>query len=645
MLFCRIKYYEMRFLSFFLLPALATALTAQNTNVDFRSTFSYPGQNLANVWGYASGGNEYALVGAHNGLSIVNVTNPDNPSQIVQIPGSSSDWREIKTYQHYAYVVSEGGGGVQVVDLANLPGSNLTYHSYFGDGAINGLLVKAHALHVDVTKGYLYVYGSQLSNNSNGGRALIFDLNADPYNPHYVGKFNSSFTGNGNYVHDGFVDNDIMYSAHIYGGFFAIVNTSNKSNPTLITTQPTPGNFTHNTWRSGNILFTTDEVSNSFLAAYDISNTSNISLLDKIQSNPGSGSIVHNTYIINDYAVTSWYRDGFTIVDVSRPANLVQTGNYDTYPNGSGNGFQGCWGVYPYLPSGNILATNINAEGTSSGTGELWVLTPNYVRGCYLEGQITDITNGFPLNGAQVKILSTNVTETSGATGLYKMGQLQNDTFTVLVSKTGYNPYSTSVSLSNGVLTTLNVALAPIGLPVELTDFTVEARDHDALLHWETASEKDNAGFEVQHSVLPGDWAKEGFVAGAGGVGVPAEYTFTVANLLPGTHFFRLKQLDADGGNALTPARAVEIGGGTLRAVFRPNIVSDRGELHLFAKSKSTVRVEVFNYAGMPSGLTWESEIDRETVLPVETGRLPAGIYFAVVYSGQERTVISFVKN
>ncbi len=635
----------MRFLFLFFLPVLAPALRAQNVNVDFRSILSYPGQNLANVWGYAAGGNEYALVGAKNGLSIVDVTNPDNPSQIIQITGPSSDWHEIKTYQHYAYVVSEGGGGVLVVDLANLPGSNLTYHSYFGDAAINGLLTKAHALHVDETKGYLYVYGSQLSNNSNGGRALIFDLNADPYNPHYVGKFNSSFSGNGNYVHDGFVDNDIMYSAHVYSGFFSIVNTSNKSNPTLITTQSTPGLFTHNTWRSGNTLFTTDEVSNSFLTAYDISNTANITLLDKIQSNPGSSSIVHNTHIINDYAVTSWYRDGFTIVDVSRPANMVQTGNYDTYPNGSGSGFQGCWGVYPYLPSGNILASVINAEGVANGTGELWVLTPNYVRGCYLEGQITDISTGFPLNGAQVKIIATNLTETSGATGLYKMGQLQNGSFTVLVSKTGYVPYSTSVSLSNGVLTTLNVALSPIGLPVELTSFTVEALDHDALLHWETASETHNTGFEVQHSAFAKTWEKEGFVAGTGDIGVSAEYSFRVPALPPGTHFFRLNQVDADGSSALSPVRALEIGGESLQAVFRPNVVDDAGELYVFAQKSAKVRVEIFDAAGAPTDLNWEFEINREAVLPVETGRLPAGIYFAVVHTEQERKVIPFVKN
>ncbi|MEO6039215.1 MAG: choice-of-anchor B family protein, partial [Saprospiraceae bacterium] len=426
----------------------ATSLFAQ-TNVAFRSKLTYPGQELANIWGYEAGGREYALVGAYNGLSIVDVTNADSPVEIVQIPGAHSDWHEIKTYSHYAYVVSEGGMGVQIIDLTNLPGSNLAYHSYYGDGAINGLLPKAHALHIDVTKGYLYVYGCQTLFS---GKPLVFNLNVDPYNPTYVNYVN--FVG---YAHDGYVDNDILYTAHIYAGLFAIVNMANKSNPVLLATQITPNAFTHNTWPSGSTVFTTDEKTNSFLAAYDVSTPGNITLLDKIQATPGSGSIIHNTHILNDYAITSWYRDGVAITDVSRPANLVQVGNYDTYPNGAGNGFDGAWGVYPFLSSGNLIVSNIAASGT--GNGELWVLTPTYVRGCYLEGSVRNASNGLPVNAATVQVLTTTTSGTSTANGQYKIGQLQSGNFTAQVSKTGYYTQNIAITLTNGVLTPLDVFL------------------------------------------------------------------------------------------------------------------------------------------------------------------------------------------
>jgi len=628
----------MRLLHTCLFSFFAVALFAQNINVTHRSTLTYSGQKLANIWGYAAGGNEYALVGAKNGLSIVNVTDPDNPDEIIQIAGPSSDWREIKTYQNYAYVVSEGGGGIQIVDLTNLPNTNLAHKSYKGNGAINNQLITAHALHVDVVKGFLYVYGSNLFN----GRALIFNLNGDPYNPNYVGYYNSNFSGSGNYIHDGFVDNDIMYGGHVYGGFFSIVNMSNKANPVLVATQQTPGNFTHNTWRSGNTLFTTDEISNSFLSSYDISDPDNITLLDKIQSNPGSSSIVHNTHIINDYAVTSWYKDGFTIVDVSRPANMVQVGNFDTYPNGGGSGFSGCWGVYPYLPSGNIIASNIN--GNSANDGELWVLTPDYVRGCYVEGQITNGATGQPLSGALVKLLGTNTSETSNLLGFYKMGQLAAGTFTAQVSKVGFVTKNISVSLSNGVLTTLDVVLFPIGFPVEMTDFSVTAQENDALLRWETASEVDNAGFEVQHGVNTRDWRVEGFVPGRGGLNEPADYSFRVPDLSPGTHFFRLRQIDEDGKNAFSDVKSLIIRGKEFHAAFRPNTVHDAGELYFFTEKPVSVQVEMFNAAGIPVGLNWSFELENETVLPVEMSHLPAGIYFAVIQTETERVVAQLFK-
>src|SRR4051812_31061352 len=84
---------------------------SQNLNVTLSDTRTYSGQSLANIWGWKDpqDGKEYALVGAQNGLSIVDVTNPANVTQIVQIPGPSCTWREVKTVGNYAYVTSECG--------------------------------------------------------------------------------------------------------------------------------------------------------------------------------------------------------------------------------------------------------------------------------------------------------------------------------------------------------------------------------------------------------------------------------------------------------------------------------------------------------------------------------------------------------
>lgn len=426
-------------------------------NLTLASNLSYP-FSLSNIGGYTdSHGNEYALVGTYEGLSIVDVTNPSLPIEKFAVAGPQSDWREVKTWSHYAYVTTESnrndpGIGLQIINLDYLPDS-IQLTNWQGDGAIAGQLYTTHALHIDDT-GFLYLYGSSGINNSIfGGSALICDIQTDPWNPHYLGHTP------GPYVHDGYVRNDTLWAAHINSGYFGVYNCADKSNPVLLATHNTPNNFTHNTWLSADsrTLFTTDEVDNSYLAAYDVSDVNNISdPIGLFQTTPGSQSMIHNTHIIQvnggEFAVTSWYKDGVVITDVTRPANMIEVARYDTYPQGSGGNWDGNWGVYPFLPSHTIVASDI--------TNGLFVLTPNYVRACYLEGIVTDSTTNIPLNGVSVQLISTTISASSKITGDYKTGTITSGTYDIQFSKSGYQTrIIPGVTLANGVLTTLNVKL------------------------------------------------------------------------------------------------------------------------------------------------------------------------------------------
>ena len=54
----------------------------------------------------------------------------------------------------------------------------------------------------------------------------------------------------------------------------------------------------------------------------------------------------------------SYYLYGLQVLDVSDPTNLIHVGAYDTYLQNSTYIYNGAWGVYPYLPSGNILISD-----------------------------------------------------------------------------------------------------------------------------------------------------------------------------------------------------------------------------------------------------------------------------------------------
>ncbi len=613
-------------------------LNGQNYNITQTATFEFPGQTCANIWGYAAGGKEYALVGTADGMTIIDVTNPASPVLIEQLTdGISSQWREIKTYGNYAYITSEGldannEGGLGIANLSDLPNVPVPFKKYKGDGAINGLLRTIHALDVDEAQGFVYLYGPDAINP----RGIVcLDL-SDPWNPTYAGKYQ------GNYVHDGYTNNNIVYGSHIIAGYFSIIDFTNKANPIIIATQTTPNAFTHNTWPSldGNYLFTTDEKSNSFLTAYDISNPNNIFETDRIATTPGSGSIVHNTYILDHFAVTSWYRDGVTITDVSRPGNLIQVGRYDTYPQGAGNGFDGAWGVYPYLPSQTLLVTNIHE--TAANGGVLHILTPTYTDACYLEGNVKDRTNNANLFGASVTIQHPsdplNYT-TTDLVGNYATGQPTPGTFNVQIAKAGYQTSLQSVTLSAGAVTQLDVLLEPVSLPVELLSFRGQVLDAHVQLEWETAVEENLDYFEVQRSPAGKyQWATLGRLPAAGSTTAKTAYDFLDKNPLPAA-YYRLKSVDISGESSFSDVVHLFLPGKEFRLQNTyPIPTTGLVQLEIEAERERLVHLSLYDIAGhtlLTETFILETGTHLKTLQLPDS--LPSGNYWIVLNSEGDR--------
>lgn len=399
---------------------------------------------INDVWGYEDEmGNEYALVGTENGTSVVDISTPSNPVEVFWEPGMNSVWRDLKTYGDYAYVTTEAENGLLIIDLSPLPASTALSTTYY-TGPIGDQWESAHNLYIDEF-GYAYIFGA---NRDNGG-VIILDVATDPLNPIEVGTFDTW------YVHDGFVQNNIMYLGHILDGFISIVDISDKSNPVLLGTKATPSTFSHNIWASadGQYAYTTDEVSGAYLAAYDVSDPTDIIEVDRIQSSPGAGVIPHNTHVIGNHLVTSYYSDGVVVHDVTHPYNMIEVGNYDTYPAQT-TSFDGCWGAYPYFTSGIVLATD-RSEG-------LFILNPNYVQAAYLEGVVTNSLTTNPLDQVDVEIVGGNQLGGTDNTGFYATGTVAGGLYNVTYSKVGYSPQTMSLSLVNGVITTQDIQLVPI---------------------------------------------------------------------------------------------------------------------------------------------------------------------------------------
>lgn len=410
-----------------------------NTTLVGQLTYS---ERLSDVWGYvAADSTEYALVGTLNTVSIVDLSNPAQPIEVDAVVNTSTIWRDIKTWNDYAYVVADGNSvdGLLIIDLSTLPDS-VTYVNYrpvVTIDAIADTLWRAHNIWIEGD--YAYIAGSNLGN----GGILIFDIAANPLAPVFMGAINRA------YSHDIFVRGDTAWTADIWVGQFSAYDVSDKNNPVFLASRATSFNFTHNIWLSedGQTLFTTDELNNAYVGAYDVSDLSNIEELDLYRpvNSLNQGILPHNVHVIDDWVSTSYYSEGIIILDGHRPENLVKIASFDT---------QLAWGAYPFLPSGLTLVSDIH-EG-------LYIIQPNYVRACYLEGKVTDAATGFALNGVVIDFQNIVQNTTSDFSGDYKTGWHTAGAYEVTFSLTGYHPQTITVNLNNGQVTLENVALVPL---------------------------------------------------------------------------------------------------------------------------------------------------------------------------------------
>lgn len=110
-------------------------------------------------------------------------------------------------------------------------------------------------------------------------------------------------------------------------------------------------------------------------------------------------------------------------------------------------------------------------------------------------------------------------------------------------------------------------------LPVVFKKFEAEKKSNSVMLVWETASELDNAGFEVERKSESGSFEKIGFIASkaSSGTGTGYSYQFEDNKLQKGRTLYRLRQVDLNGTSVYSDIKVVLTGNGTLKALAYPN--------------------------------------------------------------------------
>lgn len=444
----------MRLFSILIFVAFAISVHSQDFNLELVSNVQYDtdAEYGNDIWGFVDkNGVEYAVVGSRTSTLLFSLADPTDPQLVYEVEGAVGIWRDMKAVGDYIYVTADqGNDGLLVIDMSAV-GDSITHNFWrpvYDKGSGDQQLNRVHNIYADDR----YVYLAGLDSDSRNGGVLILDTHADPLEPPVAGVVDDF------YAHDVYVRDTFLYASEIYIGEFGVYSIADPANPVRLAGQQTTTDFTHNAWLSddGNYLFTTDEVRDANVDAYDISDLDNIKFLDAFQPyRPAAegATIPHNTHYHNGFLVTSWYEDGVVIIDGNKPDNLVEVASYDTWllPSATGRGFNGCWGVSPYLPSGLVIANDIN-------TG-LYVFEPEYVRASYLEGMVVDSVTRDLLPGATVEILGSRPHREIANDGTFKTGIAETGSFDVRVRALGYDTRIISIDLAAGIVNTQTFAL------------------------------------------------------------------------------------------------------------------------------------------------------------------------------------------
>ncbi len=321
-------------------------------------------QNGNSLWGYTSpSGREYALMGLSDGLGVVEISNPRDTRIIAVIAGPESLWRDVRVYQNYCYAVSEGGGGIQVIDLSQVDDGIVTLVGSVTSGG--GL--STHTVAIDEASGYLYRAGG----DNNGIR--VYDL-ADPVNPAYVGAWLTRYTHEATpvtYTSGPYAGRQIVYSCGgLDGGWTAtgldVLDVTDKSNILYLKhVSWSLAGYSHQGWPSPDLkyFYIDDELDEYFYGVptgtivYDISDPGNPAYVGTFTN--GNTSIGHNVYTKGKYLYEANYRSGLRIFDATNPTSPTEVAYFDTWPDDDGVAFNSLWNVYVYFESGTIIGSDI----------------------------------------------------------------------------------------------------------------------------------------------------------------------------------------------------------------------------------------------------------------------------------------------
>lgn len=294
-------------------------------------------------------------------------------------------------------------------------------------------------------------------------------------------------------------------------------------------------------------------------------------------------------------------------------------------------------GAQPYLPSG---ITGLNT--TASQVRFVWLAYNEVNGGALSPVEVLAQTTYFAAlqvdpNNALLNALLT-IPQTSPQT-------IPNSTsFTITFDVVGSIGDMSPLTISNhGLVTPVNTIVTPTAnhsfvdvctsLPVELTAFDANTLGEKSELIWETASEINNSHFEIERSIDGENWRNIGRVEGNGTTTSEQYYTYYDSNPQDGVNYYRLKQVDFNGGYDYSETKSVSFSIKKMVISVYPNPTSD----YLVFNGLTKGSVLIYNVLGQKVG----HHIVDYSEQQIDVSSLANGQYFIRILSDDNKVIDS----
>ncbi len=314
------------------------------------------------IWGLAVNGHEYAVIGSTWGTHFIDVTDPTKPYEAFKIAGAAQGdgivHRDYHDYHCLLYAVSdEGNSTLQIMDISELPDKITVLYDDRSE------ITRAHNIFIDTSAGKLY--GLSVRGKNKSAAMSIYDLTENPLKPKLLGSYHKFGDLNVGHVHDAYVRNKLAF-LHCGPEGLAIVDFSNPLEPNTLGTLQTDeypyGGYNHSGWLDddGDYYYMADETHGYPMKVLDMRDVRFPKAINTFQGKINSpNSIPHNLIVNNHFLYVSNYYDGLQVFDITNPRTPVPYMFYSTSDEPNKKSYKGAWGVYPFLPSGNILVSDM----------------------------------------------------------------------------------------------------------------------------------------------------------------------------------------------------------------------------------------------------------------------------------------------